>query len=167
MVGPRNVVTTSLQWQDPSKYIFDITGPGASIIGLPDADTLTSACTSIQLPDINSAPIEEYIAEEWRFAIGRLENYLISLTFRDYDNFDLYKKWAYGIQKFLREYPDSQKLNLEIQTSSNFGVDDFVPMANFNDCILITVSGPTLDHSAIASVGEFTVTLKASYVQTF
>ena len=86
MAGPRNVITTGVQWQDPSKYIFDITGPGADIIGLPSAEILTAACTSIQLPDINTAPIEEYTAEEWRFATGRLENYQVQLSFNDYDN---------------------------------------------------------------------------------
>ena len=166
MAGPRNVITTGLNWVDPSKFIMDITGAGAGVLGLPGADELTSSCTSIQLADINSAPIEEYTAEEWRFAVGRLENYQISLTFKDYDNFKLYRIFANGIQEFLRMYPDDQKMNLEIQTSDPFAVDGFQMIAQFKDCILTTVSGPTLDHSAISSIGEFTITLKASYVET-
>jgi hypothetical protein len=166
MAGPRNVITTGLNWTDPSKFILDLTGPGASELGLPDAETLTSSCTSIQLADINAAPIEDWIAEEWRFATGRLENYQISLTFKDYGNFELYRKWSNGIQDFLRMYPDDQKINIEVQSTDSFGVNDFQPIVHYKDCILLTVSGPTLDHSAISSVGEFTVTLKASYVET-
>lgn len=167
MSGRMNIEAKQKKWQDPSKFNIEITGPGTNILNLPDSSTLSLACQGIQLADINSAPIEDYIGEEWRFAIGRLENYQVAITFKDYDNFILYKKFANAIQKFVRMYPDEQKINIKINTSDDFSVDNFLPTVEFINCIIISVSGSGLDNSAIASVAEFTVTMKCSYVKTF
>jgi len=167
MGAPTDLAKT-LKWQDPSKFSVQITGSGASKGGLDAVppNVLSAAITSITLADINTSPIEDYIGEEWRFATGRLENYLVTITMKDYDNFKLYRIWSSAIQKFLREYPKSQMFNVVIQTADDFSVTGYVKIAEFKDCILTTVSGPTLDNSAIASIAEFSVTMKASYVKS-
>jgi len=166
MSGSMNTLTKSLSWQDPSKFRISMTGPGSGELDLPKAEILSSACQSIQVADITQTPIQEFIGEQWRFASGRLENYQIGITFKDYNNFELYRKFADGIQDFSRMYPDDQNINLEIYTSGTFDVDKFTKIAEFKDCLLIAVSGPTLDNSSVASVAEFTIQLKASYVKT-
>lgn len=169
MSGPMNVDAKNIKWQDPSKFRISLTGPGADAGGFSALDPalLSMSCTGVQLAEINTTPIEKFTAEEWRFASGRLENYQIQISFKDYDNFTLYRMWAKAIQDFLREYPDDQKINLEVETSDDFAVDGFSPIVHFKDCILIAVGGATLDNSAIASIAEFSVTLKCSYVETF
>jgi hypothetical protein len=166
MAGPKNTEIKAKKWQDPSKFKVTITGAGAGIIGgftaTPD---LTLACTAVSLAEINTTPVDEWIGEEWRFATGRLENMQFTLTFKDYDNFTLYRGFAKAIQTFSRMYPNDQKCNIEIETADEFDIEAFVPLAKFKDSILITVSGPTLDNSAVASIAEFSVTFKTSYVE--
>jgi len=156
----------SLNWQDPSKFQVHITGAGAEKANFSSVHPtiLTAAVTSITLAEINTSPVEEYIGEEWRFATGRLENYLLTITMKDYDNFKIYKLWANAIQNFAREYPDDQKINVEVKTAQDFDINNLVRILEFKDCILTTVSGPTLDNSAVASIAEFSVTLKCSYI---
>jgi len=65
MSGSMVTLAKSVKWQDGSKFQIDITGPGASVLDLPAADILSMACQGIQLAEINSNPIEQYVAEEW------------------------------------------------------------------------------------------------------
>jgi hypothetical protein len=159
----------NVKWQNPSIFNISLTGPGTKISGLDsiEPEILSMACTGIQLADINAHNIEEYIGEEWRFANGRLENYQITVTFKDFDNFKLYRIWASTVQKALRMYPDDQKINLEVYTADSFDIEKYTKIVEFKDCMLTTVSGGTLDNSAIASVSEFSVVLKCSYVITY
>ena len=167
MSGSMNVIAKSVKWQDPSKFKIYFDGKGANAAGFSDLDPdlLSVSCTGIQLAEINASPIEEYIGEQWRFASGRLENYQITITFKDYNNFTLYKLWTKAIQDFLREYPEDQYFTLNIQTADAFDVDNFSDIVKFQKCYLTAVSGATLDNSAIASVAEFSVTFKAAYVE--
>jgi len=166
MSGPMNIAAKQPKWQDPSKFSISIVGAGAGVLRLPAPDVLSMACQGISLAELNATPIEDWVGEEWRFATGRLENYQITITFKDYDNFELYRKFANAFQKFTRMYPDDQKIDLLIDTSDDFGVNAFKTIVEFKDCMIIAVSGATLDNSAVASVAEFTVTLKCSYVTT-
>lgn len=163
MSGPMQVAIKDVKWQDPSKFSISFTGAGTSVLSLPEPRVLSMACTGIQLAEIATTPIEQYVAEEWRFAIGRLENYQISIGFKDFNNFTLYKKWANAIQEFLRMYPDDQKFNVDIMTADDFNPNELTPIVSFKDCILIAVGAPQLDNSAVASVAEFSVTIKCSY----
>ena len=167
MAGPKESQIKAINWQDPSKFKIDLTGTGAGLLGLPDADTLTMCCTSVGLAEVNSSPVEDWVGEEWRFAIGRLEQYNISITFKDYNNFTLYKKFAKGMQDFSRKYPDDQKFNVEIYTTDSFQISSFVKAVDFKDCLLVSVSGAALDNSAVATVAEFTVTMKCTHVTTY
>jgi hypothetical protein len=167
MSGAMNIAAKQPLWQDPSKFSISIVGAGAGILGLPGPDVLSMACQGIGLAELNTSPIEDWVGEEWRFATGRLENYQISITFKDFDNFTLYKSFANAMQEFSRMYPDDQKIDILIQTSDDFAVTGMGGTVDFKDCMLISVSGATLDNSAIASVAEFTVTLKCSYVTTY
>jgi arginine deiminase len=153
--------TKALKWQDPSKFKITFFGKGADLIGVAEE---TISCSAISLAELNTTPAEEWIGEEWRFVTGRLEHLQFTLTLKDYNNFTLYKKFLRGIQDFVRLYPNDQKIDIKIETADSFDITTMVPMATFKDSMLISVSGPTLDNSAVASIAEFTVTLKTSYV---
>lgn len=161
-------VAKSLKWDDPSKFQVQITGVGASLGNLDSVtpDILTAAITSISLAEINTTPVEEYIGEEWRFATGRLENYLMTITMKDFNGYTLYKIWSKAIQKFSREYPDSQKFDVVIFVADDFNINSFKPIVTYKDCILVTVSGPTLDNAAVSTIAEFNVIMKCSYLIT-
>ena len=162
MSGNMQTLTKSVNWQDPSKFKISFTGPGAGTLNLPQ-DLITMACKGISLASVTGAPIEQFIAEEWRFATGRLESYQLSISFLDFNNFTLYKKFSSSIQKFLRMYPDDQKFNILVATADNFSPGNFVPIIEFKDCILMSIEAPNLDNSAVASIAEFSVSIKCSY----
>ncbi len=162
MSGSKQTLVKSVNWQDPSKFGISFTGSGAGVLNLP-ADKITMACKGISLASVTGAPIEQFVAEEWRFAIGRLESYQITISFMDYNNFTLYKKFSKAIQKFLRMYPDDQKFNIHISTADNFTPGSLVPIIDFKDCMLMSIEAPNLDNSAVARVGEFSVSIKCSY----
>ena len=166
MSGSMQTLIKSVKWQDPSKFALAFTGTGAGTLGLP-ADKISMACKGISLASVTGAPIEQFIAEEWRFAIGRLESYQISIGFQDFDNFTLYKKFSKAIQTFLRKYPDDMKFNILVMTAPEFSPTELVPIIEFKDCILMGMEAPTLDNSAVASVGEFSVSIKCSYAKIF
>lgn len=169
MSGSMNVLTKSVRWQDPSKFRIVFNGSGADKGNFDSSsikpEIMSMSCTGIQLADINSTPIEEFTAEEWRFATGRLENYQLQIGFKDFNNYSLYRTFAGAIQKFLREYPDSQKFDVSISVADDFDIKNFKHLLTYKDCILIAVSGATLDNSAVASIAEFQVTAKCSYVE--
>ena len=166
MSGIKQTDSKIKKWQDPSKFSIEMTGAGCSLIGNPTAKDLSIACQGVELAELTMTPIEDWIGEEWRFAQGRLENYQISLTFKDYDNFTLYRAFANGIQKMTREFPNNCKIDVKVSATDNFVINSMEPVVIFKDCMLISVGGGTLDNSAVASVAEFTVTFKASYVET-
>jgi len=165
MSGPKSTEAKLMNWQDPSKFRIFMTGAGADALELPDPELLTMACNGVEMASIATTPIEDYTAEEWRFASGRTEAYQIAITFKDFNNFELYRAWSTSIQKFQRWYPASQYFNLEIHTASDFSIEKFEKILEFKKCILTNVSGPTLSNDAVASVAEFSVQLKSSYVE--
>ena len=164
-MGVKNVQAKSVKWQDPSKFKIEITGPGSGILSLPSPEILSMACQGVLLPEINTTPVEEWIGEEWRFATGRMENYNFSITFKDFDNFSLYKKFSNAMNKYSRMYPDDKKLDITINTSDDFALGSLSPITVYKDSILIGMSGSNLDNSAVASVAEFSVTFKCSYIE--
>ncbi len=162
MSGSMQSLTKSVNWQDPSKFRIAFTGPGAGTLALP-SDKITMACKGISLASVTGAPIEQFVAEEWRFATGRLESYQLTIAFMDFNNFTLYKKFSRAIQKFLRMYPDDQKFNIHISTADNFTPGSLIPIIEFKDCMLMAIEAPNLDNSAVASIAEFSVSIKCSY----
>ena len=166
MSGAKNIEAKQKKWVDPSKFSIEMTGAGHGLVGSPSAEDLSMACQGIQLAELTITPVEQWIGEEWRFAQGRLENYQISITFKDYDDFTLYKGFADGIQKMTREFPDDCKIDVKISATDSFQISSFKPVVTFKDCMLIAVGGATMDNSAVASVAEFSITMKASYVET-
>ena len=169
MSNPMITLLKSINWQDPSKFKVTFSGSGASYgkLNSQGVDKTSMAISNIQLAEINTTPIEEYTAEEWRFALGRAENLQITINFKDFNNFTLYRLWTNALQDFMREYPDTIKFNVDIFVANIPDINNFTPIVSFKDCILVSVSAPTLDHSAIASIAEFSITAKCSYVKVF
>jgi len=155
-------ILNSINWQDSSKFLIQIHGKGSNYLKLPKPDILTATISSIELADIQDTPVEEYIGEEWRFTTGRLENYQLSITFRDYDYLHLYRNFANAKQKFSRMYPDDQKIDITLRVG-NYNMQDYKKILTFKDSLLVSVSPPTFDNSATASIAEFTTVFKSSY----
>jgi len=157
------------KWDDPTKFSIEIKPTGRSarklLKGFSEQD-ITVAAMSIQLPDMVITPVESWTAEQWRFVSGRLEPYQIQLTMKDYDNYHLYKTFAKAIQDFTREYPGSQMFDITVKTAADYDPNNYKSIVTFKNCMLISVAGPTLDHSAKANISEFSIIAKAQFLKT-
>jgi len=167
MSAPRQTDMKNIKWQSPTNFKISFSGPGADFIQLTGKDDLlTLACKGIQMAEHNASGTDgQWIAEQWVFNIGRLEAPLITLNFKDYDNFTLYKSFSNAIQKFTRMYPNAQKMDIAIYTTDTFDIENYKLALTFKDCIMQSVSGPELDHTAVASIAEFSVTWRCTYVE--
>jgi len=167
MSSPKQNEIKNINWQSPTNFKISFTGEGAEFIGLAgNDDKLTVACKGIQMAEHNASGTDgTWIAEQWMFNIGRLEAPLVTISFRDYDNFNLYKSFSSSIQKFTRMYPNAQKMDITVYTADSFDINNYSKAFSFKDCILQSVSGTELDHSAVASIAEFSVTWKCTYVE--
>jgi len=165
-------ITTAInkKWDDPSKFavaIHPTGGTAAEFFSSISQIDLTTSLVQIQLPDLTITPVEQWIGEQWRFATGRLEHYQVQCTLKDYDNFTLYKTFTAAIQKFTREYPKDQMFEIQIKTAPDYQPENFQDVLIFKNCMLISVGGANLNHSANGTIAEFSFVAKAQYVETF
>ena len=158
-------ILSTIDWQDNSKFLININGNGAKIIGLPKPEILTATVSSLTLPDIQDTPIEQYIAEEWRFAVGRLETLQVTINFKDYSYNELYTKFLKAKMKFLRLYPDEQKINLHLYIQNLFKSKKYKRILTLKDGIINSISPPTYDNTATNSIVEFSITIKFANIQ--
>jgi len=148
-------------WTAQNKFDISMTLVGDKLTALAGGDeTLNTCLKNITLPDYADSPIEEYISETWMFARGKLENYLITLNFRDRNAAELnryFSKWFIDAERW---YADEQRVDIEINIKDSFNKDR-VLLAKFENCMLIGVSGLNLDNEAQNTIAEFSVTFKS------
>ena len=167
MSGTKNIQAKQVKWQDPSKFRISLLGPGAVIMMTPEPDDLTLSCTGMQLPELAGETIEDWIGEQWRYAPGRIAAPTVSITFKDYDNFKLYRAFTHAMQVFTRMYPKDQEFSILIETADDFDINTLIPVAEVSGCLLTTVGGSTLENSATSSIAEVTITAKATHITLF
>jgi len=170
MLGAYITSAINKKWDDPSKFAVAIHPTGGTAISYFSSISqidLTTSLVQIQLADLNITPVEQWIGEQWRFATGRLEHYQVQCTLKDYDNFTLYKTFSAALQAFTREYPKDQMFDIQIKTAPDYDPENYQDIIIFKNCMLISVAGPTLNHSSNASIAEFSFVAKAQYVETF
>lgn len=125
-------------------------------------DIFPHAVISTTLPDFVDTPLEEYIAEEWKISRGRQENFLITVTLRTDAEMLLYDFFSKSFLRFERIYPEDQYASIEINTST---IPEKGTNITFEKCILVGVSGLSLDNSANDGLLEFSVTFKTGHLK--
>lgn len=126
-----------------------------------DNDDLNLALKSIDTPQYTNNPIEIFTGNEWRFNNGRDEMFRFTMTFRDYDQFKLYRSFVkmYNISK--DNYFDKIKLQIDIYADDEMKVNRKLVLS-MNDAIIENISQMQFDHTTENQIAEFSVGFKCS-----
>lgn len=118
------------------------------------------------MPQVGSgSPIEQFINDRYRLAHGVFDPVTISLTFKDYNSFELYRGFVKYTYESKLVYPDKYLIDLKIlklRDNIGSGIPDSFTVMTFKKCIIKTVSTVTLSNENEAQVAEFTIEIKTS-----
>lgn len=157
-------------WARSNKFTCDITlrGSGWSLLGVDKSiieNSFPNESISITLPDLVDTPLEEYLAENWFIARGRRENFLISVQLRAPQDMSSYNYYLSAFKKFERTYPKDQYCSLAARVRDP--LKNIVSIVEFNEALLIGVSGIRLDHSSENGLIEYSLTFKTGNIRVY
>lgn len=117
---------------------------------------------SLNTPDFSNSPIEVYTAAQYRIHNGKDELYRFSITFRDSNQMDLYRKFinAYRIQKHW--YFDDSKMSVKITKERDYIHETDKNLMDLEGVLIEGVSNLDINNTNDAQVAEFTVKFKAT-----
>lgn len=125
-----------------------------------DARDVNLNIISIDTPQFTNSGIEVYTGDRWKIHNGRDELYKFSMTFRDQDQMDLYKKFiaAYLYQK--HAYFDDAKMHITLMKDADYINETSKILFDFNDVFIESVSQVQFNNTTEAQIAEFTVEFK-------
>lgn len=117
---------------------------------------------SIDTPQFTNSAIEVYVGDRWRTHVGRDELYRFSMTFRDRDQMDLYKKFvsAYLMQK--TSYFDDAKMKITLWKDADYKDEKNKILYEFQDVIIESVSQIQFNTTTENQIAEFSVNFKTA-----
>lgn len=138
----------------------------AGYIGWAPSDNLNINLNiiSIDTPQLTNQQIEAYIGDRWKIHNGRDELYLFSITFRDQDQLNLYRKFskAYFFQK--SQYFDDIKMSIRLEKDADYSNEKGAKtIYNFEDVMINSVSQIQLSNTTENQIAEFSVDFKCAY----
>jgi hypothetical protein len=123
-------------------------------------DDLNISVVSFTTPDFNNTPIEAYIANKWIIANGRDELKRFSITFKDHSQMALYRKFLQIYEYTKERYFDDVAMTVILLKDADYYNEYDLPIINFDDTIIESVSNLALSNDTEAQIAEFTVSFK-------
>jgi hypothetical protein len=134
-------------------------------------DLINTAILSVNTPQINSHPIEEWVGGQWVYTNGRQEIRQIEITFRDTETFGLWRNFVYIYDFMQNRFPNEMQWNLALQTiameianSLKAGDEDntklYTTLVETKNAILSAISPISFSQEHAESFATFTVTFK-------
>ena len=117
---------------------------------------------SIDTPAFQNQPIEVYIADQWRVHNGRDELYKFTITFRDQDQMNFYRKFvtAYLFQK--TNWFDDVKMQIGVWKDADYLGEIDKKLFDFTDVMIDGVSQVQFNNTTEAQIAEFSVDFKCA-----
>ena len=165
-----NDILTNLidkKWSNANNFSAYIVPP-QKIIDIVDStneikpDDLTISIKSINLPQFNNQPIEEFIAGEWKFGNGINELQNIDITFRDFDSMKLYRYFTNIYKLSTYHYPADIYFDIMVMKDKDFDIEVDTPVGIYSKCILTAVSQVQFSHDNDDQIVEFDVSFKTN-----
>jgi len=138
----------------------------ASLIGWGSAqktnEDLNVSLISIDTPEYTNQSIEDFSGNMWRYNNGRDELFRFSITFRDFNQMELYHKFinAYNLSK--DNYFDKVVFNVNVFTDPDNGAPNQRLLFGTQSALIEGVSQLQLNYSTKNQIAEFTVRFKCN-----
>jgi len=115
---------------------------------------------NVNTPEYTNAPIEAYLADQWQIHSGRNELWTFTITFRDYNNLSLYKKFVktYNNQKI--QYFDYIKTGVKIIKEGDYFDEKDTTLLDMPSCLIAAVGSISFSNETEAQIAEFDVQFK-------
>lgn len=137
-----------------------------SKIGLNNFD-LNIYLKDFELPQYGAATIiEEWINDRYRMAQGTYDVSKISLTFKDFNEFTLYKCFLEYLTKSKNMYFDEASISIDIFKLPDYPGETPEKIMTIEKCSISYVSKITLSNDSEAQIGEFSLEIKSATIPT-
>jgi len=128
-------------------------------------DKLNTALISCSTPQYVNAQVESYVAYEWRYHQGRDEVYRFEMTFRDFNQMELYNRFRGLYTRAKQEYFNTFKMSILIYVDKDHGLDAW-PVFFTDSAIIESISQLQFNHNTKNQIYEFTVAFRCNTIQT-
>jgi len=127
-----------------------------------DGRNLNIFIVSVNTPDFSNTPIEVWVGGQYRIHNGKDELYRFSVTFRDSNQMELYRKFllAYRLQK--QWYFDDAKIKVILTKEADYVNESDKILMTLSDSMIEGVSNLDINNNNDAEVSEFTVKFKST-----
>lgn len=127
-----------------------------------DGRNINLHVVSIDTPQFTNSPIEVFVGNRWAIHNGRDELYRFSITFRDRDQMDLYRKFVkmYKVTKDL--FFDDAKLSIRLSKDADWMTEVDKKLFTFEDTLIESVSSLNFSNTTENQIAEFTVNFKTT-----
>lgn len=128
-----------------------------------DARYVNLNIVSIDTPQFTNQPIEQFVANKWVIGNGRDELYRFSITFRDSDSMDLYRKFVSLYQITRENYFDYAKFIVILTKEGDWYNEQDKKLLTLNETIVESVSQLQFNNTTESQIAEFTVNFKCTF----
>jgi hypothetical protein len=125
-------------------------------------DMLNIALISVDTPAYTNQEVAEYIGNSWRYHVGRDELFRFTLTFRDYNQMELYRTFITTYNKQKGQYFNRICFNLEIFLDEDKGTNNRKKLFTTQFAVLETVSQLQFSHNTDNQIAEFSAGFKCN-----
>lgn len=125
-----------------------------------DGKNLNLHIINIDTPEFTNQAMEAFIGNRFVIQNGRDELYRITITFRDSDNFNYYRKFVKLYQATRENYFDSIKFTIIISKDADWYGQIDQTLFSLEDCIMENVSKLNFSNATENQIGEFSITIK-------
>jgi len=125
-----------------------------------DAKGLNIHIKSISTPQFTNQPIESYIGDKWYVHNGRNEMWRFTISFRDHDSLNLYRKFItmYNYQK--DAYFNQIKTGIKLYKDPDYAGEKSYLLFDFEESMIESVGQVQFSNETEAQIAEFDVEFK-------
>ena len=121
---------------------------------------IASSVIDVNIYDVVTDPLEQYIDEKYVQTQGRIQSSQISIKFRDFDQAYLYRRFHQAFYALNRMYMENARITITLCLDPDWKNEHHQKTAEAYNCIMMSLSGLTFDYAAQNQFLEFTVTFK-------
>lgn len=160
----QDILNTKWSFSNNYDFQFDFTDTmkrHVNWLDETDGRNINQHIVNSDTPDWTNDPIETYVGGQFRIHNGKDQLYRFSVTFRDSDSMNLYRKFVnmYRLQKSL--YFDDFKMSVIITKADDYNYTNGINLMRLEDTMIEGVSNLAINNTSDAQVAEFTVRFKS------